>query len=97
MNYHFYYSHCVQNFIKQNIISNVWPRHKSDYFNNLWDKFAKHNHSRVSVGFGIVDPIDDSDYCLVITTHLEFVGSSSGHIESYEEVYLETIIELDYF
>lgn len=89
------YMSCVQNMTKQNKILNKQLQYKAKYFNNLWNKISKSNSSKLYVWFGTLGVVDDNDYCIIINNYLEFKGSFS-HIESYENLYLESIYKDDF-
>ena len=83
------YGPCVRTLVKQGNISNVWPKSQAEYFHKLWDRVAKPSRSRVGIGFGTVGPLDETDYCMVISNYLEFGDPSLNNLELFEEIYAD--------
>lgn len=67
-----WYSPCVRNLAKQGWRPKHWSKDESHRFEKFWNNEHYKLNSKEGVGlFGTVGPVDDVEYYLVVTNHLE--------------------------
>lgn len=66
-----YYSPCVQKLVQQGFVPKQMPKDKLHLFEKLWNTKGRTLNSKGGVGFGTVGPVDDSEFCMVVTSGLE--------------------------
>lgn len=70
------------------MIQHVWSKNMLEYFDKLWRRVAKLAQSMSTLAFDTLGLVDDNDYYLSLTYHLNLIRLSINNTNSYEDVCL---------
>ncbi|NAU84075.1 hypothetical protein EE074_29635, partial [Klebsiella pneumoniae] len=81
----------VKSLIKKGFVPSSWSKGEAQHREHIWEtKYFRNNKDRNGIGFGTVGPLDDHEYCAVITNNLESDSIFTGSVNSFNGACLET-------